>query len=142
MIEDNEVWVNCYYSDKYEVSNQGIIRNKTTNKIIKDRYTPKGYKKISLSTPLGKKTYQVHRVILMSFNPDGYFDKAQGNHKNFIKDDNRLINLEWCSNSDNHLHYRTNIDKAVGIYKLDIEYDEDTLKSFHKIFGHISDVLS
>lgn len=62
-----------------------------------------GYKKVCVKTSEGVKNKLVHRLVLEAWVgpcPDG----CVTNHKNGIKSDNRLENLEYCTQSENMAH--------------------------------------
>jgi len=64
----------------------------------------------------GKSTGKLlHRLLALTYipNPD---NKPDINHKNGKKLDNRVENLEWCTRSENSLHYHREL-KAKKIYK-------------------------
>jgi hypothetical protein len=63
----------------------------------------KGYCRISIKTESGYKNIFVHRLVGKAFipNPENY---PCLNHKNSVRDDNRVDNLEWCTQSQNMKH--------------------------------------
>ena len=103
------------YEGYYQVSNQGRIRSVdrkviarggltriSKGKIIALNYS-RPYPMVCLSKKDIKKTYLVHRLVADTFIPNPKNEKTV-NHKNGIKSDNRVENLEWCSYSDNIKH--------------------------------------
>jgi HNH endonuclease/NUMOD4 motif len=87
----------------YKVDESGNVYNAKTGRIKKQPVHWKGYSVVTLRKPGICKTFRTHRLVAEAFIPkvDGL---NQVNHKNGIKTDNRLENLEWCNNSQNQLH--------------------------------------
>lgn len=92
------------YEGHYEVSNLGNVRSIKFGKtlILKASYT-RGYKQVYLYLNGKSKHSPIHRMVAESF-IDNPLNKEQVNHKNGIKDDNRLENLEWVTRSENTKH--------------------------------------
>lgn len=77
--------------------------------ILNHKVNRHGYKEVALTKDGKTTTYLLHRLIAIHFvdNPNGY-DCV--NHKNGIKSDNRIENLEWCTHQQNTKHaYDNNI---------------------------------
>ena len=85
----------------------GGIRFGPALKGILDNY---GYHVVSLHLRPGvQKTYKVHRLVALAFIPNPE-NKPQINHKNGVKTDNAVDNLEWATASENAKHaYRTGL---------------------------------
>ena len=103
-----EIWIKAKNYSNYEVSNLGRLKTfnwKGTGKesIIKPAKDKRGYLRTVLKGDDGiSKTIKVHRIVLNSFNPTN--EVLEVNHKNGIKDDNRIENLEWCTRKQNIQH--------------------------------------
>lgn len=101
----SEIWKDVpWYEWKYFISDLWNIKSyrKELNP-YKNKYWYK--QTILIKWRSQKKTFLIHRLVLLAFlqNPE---KKEQVNHINWIKIDNRLINLEWCTHSENQLHRR------------------------------------
>lgn len=72
------------------------------------------YQIINLSKLDGKKrTFRVHRLVMMAFKPVENMDELEVNHLDGNKKNNKLENLEWCTTSENQKHaFKTGLQKA------------------------------
>jgi len=85
------------YKRKYEVSNMGKVKNVKTDKTL-IAMDCGGYSQVGLYNNK-RKIFYIHRLVLQAFLPTE--EDLECNHKNHIKTDNRLENLEWVSRSQN-----------------------------------------
>ena len=90
----------------YDIGEFGTIisykRNSPT--ILTGKKDKDGYREVQLRDKNNKRKYRrVHRLVMQAFIPN-IDNLPQINHKNGIKDDNRLENLEWISAKDNVQH--------------------------------------
>lgn len=88
--------------------------------ILKQHYDKDGYLKICLCRNGTSKYFGVHCLISMTFiQNDDPANKTQVNHKNEIKDDNKIDNLEWCTPQYN-VTYGNAIKKRVLLQSLPV----------------------
>lgn len=115
-----EEWRNIKdYEGFYQVSNLGRVRS--LDRVINNRFfkgqirKPKldryGYLVVNLSMNKKAKFYTIHRLVAKAFleSPNNF---PEVNHKNEIKTDNRVENLEWCTTQYNS-SYGSRAEKII-----------------------------
>lgn len=108
-----EVWRNVKDFPGYQVSNQGRVRSVDRagadgrwlrGKVLKPGDNGWGYKQVHLSHDGKSHPLRVHRLVALEFLGQPVGDQDDVNHKNGIKDDNRVENLEWVTRAENVQH--------------------------------------
>ena len=84
------------------VTKDGKVYNQNTGRELKQQKW-NGYRRINTIYKGKRCTVQVHRLVAVQYikNPNNY---DQVNHKNSIKSDNTVNNLEWCTAKQNIHH--------------------------------------
>lgn len=123
-----EEWKYIEGCPHYQVSNLGNIRfdglakNKYGHfhkpmKILSQRTKKNGYRLVSLEINKETKSFNVHRLVAKAFIPNPE-NKETVNHKNGIKTDNRVSNLEWMTNKENCRHYANNKEMFLRLKQM------------------------
>lgn len=113
MTLSNEIWKDIPEFPLYQASNMGRVRKlehyvdmpnggQTLKpmKIISFKLDKDGYKEYRLTLNGKRKHRRGHRLVALTFIPNPN-NLPVINHINGIRDDNRVINLEWCTPSHN-----------------------------------------
>lgn len=118
-----EQWIDIInYENKYQISDLGRIKslkyhNANTHKILKQSKGTHNYNHICLCKDNTSKTIKTHKLVAIAFlnhTPCGH--KLVINHKNFIRTDNRKLNLEIITNRENsNLKHILSTSKYVGV---------------------------
>lgn len=130
----NEVWRDVDgYDGMYQVSDLGRVRSLKFGKVrvLRPGKGRGGYLIVDLSKENKKKTVKVHRLVAQAFIPNDDESKTIINHRNSIRDCNRVSNLEWCdskyNNTYNDIHHRrkTKRRKVKDLYNPNLSYRQN-----------------
>ena len=132
-----EIWKDVRgWEGLYQISNLGNVRTLHYKKpyLRKLSKTQRGYLVVNFFISKGKyKNYSVHRLVAEAFIPNPN-NLPQINHKDENRLNNRVDNLEWCTNkyNCNYGHHCENLSKSRIGMKFSKQHRENLSKSHKK----------
>ncbi len=137
-IDNIDDWKEYPNNPKYEVSKQGLVRNKDNKQLVGARNAD-GYLGVTDTTQTPAKYYRIHRMVMETFNPMDNSDMYIVDHINGKRNDNRLENLRWITQRHNMEEKDKNYAKLNENYqKLIQRYGYDGL---NQLFESILNTL-
>lgn len=134
------LWKKISEYENYSVSDQGDIKNNTTNRILK-HYVRNGYKSVSLSINNKKKTLSVHNIVSEQFLQKPCGKNKVVNHKDENKLNNNLENLEYITYRENTM-YSSSPKRSVNNKYFDLKDFQDIPNYSNYMISRSGDVYS
>lgn len=156
-----EIWKDITgYEGSYVINIKGEVKSIERNvphragvrmvkeRLLISRIDNHGYETVRLSRDGEEKTHYVHRLIAEAY-ISNVLNYPQVNHKNGVKTDNRLENLEWVTASQNTMHaYQHDliklnkkrvVDSCTGkVYQSGRDAAIDTKVNYNTLRGYLS----
>lgn len=105
------MWVTVKDNENYMVNEIGDVFSKRRNMILTPKRNHDGYLRIHLWSNNKAVFVSIHRLVAKAFIPNPE-NKPFVNHKDGNKQNNRVENLEWCTQSENIRHaFETGLSK-------------------------------
>ena len=98
---EEEIWKEIEWFDNYQISNLGRVKNIKFDRYVKPLLDNKGYLTVNLYKNGKMKRLLLHRLISIAFIPNPE-NKPCIDHINTDRLDNRIENLRWCTQKENH----------------------------------------
>ena len=152
---EGEVWKDIHgYTGLYMISNYGRVKalekhvhignykHKYKEIIKREYFVRNGYLCVHLSKERKRKAFYVHRLVALAFLKN-QSNLPQINHKNEIKTDNYVDNLEFCDSKYNS-NYGTHIERYSSKQRIQVSaYDflGNKMRTFRS-FSEASSVLN
>jgi hypothetical protein len=154
-----EIWKDIPdFENLYQVSNLGNVkalskirktgRSGSTIRVYEDKIlkfsdkSNNGYRLVTLCNFGKTKTFTIHRLVCISFLINE-FNYDSINHKDGNKLNNNVLNLEWCTKSQNSLHaFKIGLQKGAFLSGVNNVASKKILrKSDNKIYNSIKEAF-
>jgi hypothetical protein len=134
------------YEEYYEVSDLGNVRSKVSGDLLKPFSGSRKYLSVDLGYIGKPKRVKLHKLVMETFNPEGYFKGADIDHKDGNKQNNTFTNLEYVTHAENILrHYRGKAEPMIAVSPTGDKYEFLAISEFAREHGlefrHVSACL-
>lgn len=109
-----ENWKDIDEFEGFLISTKGRCYSQKTKRMLKAQKYSNGYLFYSFKIKGIQYTRSIHRLMAKAFIPNPE-NKPQVDHINGIRDDNRLENLRWATQTENNLNPITNAKHINGL---------------------------
>lgn len=122
----------------YLIEESGVIINKKSLSLIKQRLDKNGYSVVNLYKNKKMYTRKIHRLVAIAYiGLEG--TQLTVNHIDGVKSNNHYSNLEFLSSSDNTKHaYRNGLKDNTGEANPSSKLTENKVRVLRKLFGIVS----
>lgn len=130
-----EIWKDIEENNNYQISNTGIIKNKTTNQ-LKCIYLNREYQQVNIDG----KTYRLHILVAKAF-PEicgAYFDGCEVHHKDHNRTNNNAENLLIVTREK---HQEIHLEDGLGRFGMKKVVKLDKNKNLLKIYSSCEECM-
>lgn len=110
--------------ETYQITDDGRVWSKISNKWLKPSMNDRGYLVVTLIKEKNKYRTKVHRLVAEAFIPNPY-NKPCIDHINTIRNDNNKDNLRWCTPEENSNNILTKQKQKNAQCKKVVQYSMD-----------------
>jgi len=122
----------------YVICIDGKVWSRHINRFLSSNINSNGYVTVTVTSKKGISTL-AHRLVAETFLPNPK-NLPQVNHKNGIKNDNRVSNLEWVSSLDNNLHSINVLNRKLSCRRVrGVSLKDDTVVEYKSIMDAAKD---
>jgi hypothetical protein len=133
------MWVKIEGFEEYLVNKEGQVFSTKSNIVLKKGIESWGYEMVNLRKNGKPNPHKVHKIVAQTFlgpRPDGF----QINHKDGVKTNNHVSNLEYCTPKQNSQHaYMMGLSKAPrGEKHGNCKLSDKSVEEIRKLKGQIT----